>query len=233
MEYNIHPEEELEEIYDKPKSRFGLATRIVGFLVIAGLIYITGVQQALFYKRTPLGIPQGNVESVLDAENVTLPLRVFVFRNDENFGSERSLADIRQMVRNADEIWNQADIDFDTERIIILDATDAEIGLFFDNPSRYIQGLDDYDPGVINIFLTRSLKGIPGVNGIAFTSIRATAVADFTTVYDFRVLAHEIGHILSLTHVEESKSNLMYKGANGIELSEAEVLAARVEALEF
>ena len=50
------------------------------------------------------------------------------------------------------------------------------------------------------------------------------AVADYTTVYDFRVLAHEIGHLLGLSHVPVDRNRLMYQGANGSELSLEEIM---------
>lgn len=224
--------EEVPVEEDKSR-RWVYVYRIVIPLIVLGLLYITGVQQALFYQRTPIGTPQADTESILDAETITIPIRVFVFQNEENFGSERSVADIRQMVRNASEIWNQGDIDLKIDKIVFLDATDAEIGSFFDNPNRFVNGLDDYNPNMINAFLAKSLKGIGGVNGISFMSINTIAVADLTTIYDFRVFAHEVGHILGLRHVKDSNSRLMYSEANGFRLTREEVLRARETAVRF
>ena len=81
--------------------------------------------------------------------------------------------------------------------------------------------------------MTRSLKGTDGANGIAFPGIGVMAVADYTTEYDFRVFAHEVGHLLGLGHVQDSNSRLMYSGANGSKLTESEVLEARETAANF
>ena len=59
------------------------------------------------------------------------------------------------------------------------------------------------------------------------------AVADYTTVHDFRTLAHEIGHILSLDHVRADNQRLMNSGANGTILSIDEITRARSRAETF
>ena len=69
--------------------------------------------------------------------------------------------------------------------------------------------------------------------GIAFGGLYSVAVADYTTVYDFRALAHEVGHVLGLHHVSGSRGQLMYRGANGFKLSLEEIERARLKAQEF
>ena len=39
----------------------------------------------------------------------------------------------------------------------------------------------------------------------SFTDLIIAIVADYTTGYDFRVLAHEIGHILGLSQLKINK----------------------------
>jgi len=58
---------------------------IVALITIFGLLYLSGVYQLLFYQRTAPTIEQAQVESVFDAEIIALPLRVFVFVNDEDW----------------------------------------------------------------------------------------------------------------------------------------------------
>jgi len=226
-DFNEEPEE------PQKKKTWPYVARGIVALLILGLVYMYGIQQALFYQRTPQGVSQRETESVLDAETITIPVNIFVLTNNEDFGSERSEEDITQIVANASKILNQADIDLRINEIVFLEMSDDEIGELLSNPSRNVNKIEKYDPNAINAFLSRTLKGIHGVNGIAFTGIRTIAVADFTTVYDFRVFAHEVGHVLGLDHTNDSRNRLMYRGANGLELTAEEVLRAREFASEF
>lgn len=202
---------------------------MVAFIVILGLIHFSGIYQYLFYQRTPENVSEGNLESVLDAEAISLPLTVFILRNDGNFGSRRSEEDVRRMVFNASRIWHQANIELRVGKLAVLETSDKDLDVFLKTPGPFIRGFDGYDNKTINVFLVRTLGG---VNGISFGGLRAVAIADYTSVYDFRALAHEVGHVLGLDHTEDT-SLLMYQGANGFKLSLGEIIRAREAATDF
>ena len=74
----------------------------------------------------------------------------------------------------------------------------------------FVQKLDEYNRDDINVLLVSNLQGI---NGISYGGLRTISIADKTTVYDFRALAHEIGHQLGLDHRDDDDLRLMTQGA--------------------
>ncbi len=223
------PEEEECKEPTKGKIIWRYVRVIIAFIIIVGLLYISGIYQSLFYHRTPASVSQPKVESRLDAEVITLPLQVFVFINDES-GSKKSKEDVKRLVKNASKIWGQAEIELIVEKIVFLKASDEEIEVSLNNPWAFVANLQDYNDQGINVFLKETLRGL---NGIAFIGLGVVTVADFTTSYDFRVLAHEIGHILNLEHVSSDKMRLMAQGAIGFNLTIKEIIQAREAVLNF
>lgn len=210
---------------EEKKSRmvFRVLRIVVAFSAIIGLLYISGAQQYFFYRKTPDSVRQEPVSSVVDAETLTVHLTVFLLTNDESDGSRRSPEDARRLVVDASEIWKQAGIQLVVEELFILEKSDRELELFFTSPFLFMDSIEKFNRSNINVFLVGNLKGI---NGISFTGSNAVAVADYTTVYDFRALAHEVGHALGLDHVAEG-GRLMYRGANYFNLTLEEIIHAR------
>ena len=104
------------------------------------------------------------------------------------------------------------------------------MGRLYQNPRAVINNLQNFDLESINVLLVGNLGGI---NGVSFGGLNTVAVADYTTVFDFRALAHEVGHSLGLSHVSKSSGQLMYQGANGFNISIEEIETARVGTERF
>ena len=199
----------------------------IALLVIAGLIYLSGIHQYFFYRKTPVTLEQKVVESVVDARVLTVPLTVFILTNNESNGSRRSNENARHLVENVSRLWSQASIMLEIKSLYRISTSDEEIENFYHTPGVFIRNVGKFDEATINVFLVGRLRGI---NGIAFGGIQSVAVADITTVYDFRALAHEIGHILGLNHVPVLRERLMFQGANGFLFSLEEIMQARESA---
>lgn len=225
---SMFEEEEIEKKEPKPIWKTLLVTSVV-LMVIGGLIWLSGGYQAFLYRKTP-PIKEKELQSILEAENIVVPLNIIVFQNEGNFGSQRDKTNIRQLIDNASRIWAQADITLLIRAIHSIEATDDTISQFFKTPNLLAKDIPQFDLTIFNLFLVGNLGGI---NGIAFGGINSLAVADYTTVYDFRATAHEIGHLLSLSHTEEARDRLMFRGANGTRLTEGEIMAAYTAALEL
>ena len=218
-----------EEEISEPSVLSRILKGLIALAVLVGFVYLSGLDQYFFYQRTPVKVMQESVVSAIDAEEILVPLSLFILRNDEDNGSKRTKENVENLVKKASQIWEQANIELEIRTIEELERTDEEIALLLDATRVFLGGVEGYDHSAINVFLTEKLRGI---NGLAFGGLLSIAVADYTTVFDFRVLAHEVGHVLGLDHIQNPQ-RLMHKGANGFKLSLEEVLRAREGALRF
>ncbi|MEX0924505.1 MAG: hypothetical protein WDZ82_01035 [Candidatus Paceibacterota bacterium] len=202
--------------------------RFVGAgLAVGGLLYVSGAYQAFLLRETPQSVRQEPIPSKVESELVTVPVHVFlVTTNTSNFGTQRDIENAERLVENAGNIWAQANIRFSLSGVQRLEVSPFDIDQFHRDPQAFVSSVFQYNDRQINIFLTGTLSGL---NGVAFGGTEGLAVADRVSHFDFRTLAHEIGHLFGLGHTQRSKW-LMSQGAYGNELSLEEIQIARTHA---
>jgi hypothetical protein len=228
IEWEIEPEDEEKR---EESLVFKVAKIIVSLLILAGILNIFGFGNFFRYRITSPDVEQVEVVVKTDAEILNVPLNIIVLTTtEEGYGSKRDRESVLSLVANADEIWDQGGINLITKGIYFEEATNIVLGNLYQNPRLVINNVENFDKESINVFLVGSLGGI---NGVSFGGLNLVSVADYTTVYDFRALAHEIGHQLGLVHISESNGQLMYQGANGFNLSIEEIEKARSFAENF
>lgn len=215
---------EHEERHESVWARIGRPVAAV--ILIFGLIYFYVGRQLFFYKRTAPSITQPEIKSQIDAELVTLPIKVIVFESTGEDGSSRSDENIKNLIDNSSNIWSQANIEIRAQSIERQVLTDETISQFVRSPADFVLANKLNDPNKITVFLVRHLGGI---NGVAVEGLKIFSVADITTTYDFRIFAHELGHVLGLKHVSP-RGQLMHQGTNGVDLLLEEIISARMAA---
>lgn len=197
---------------------------IVALSVLAGLVYLSGIYQSTFFQRTSPNIEPRELPVQVEGEKLVLPLTV-VNLVEEDRKDIQSRGEIEDMVDKASRIWDQAQIDLELENYSTRHLKDEEIIDFIKNPYSLRHELIEREKRGVVVFLVHSLQGI---NGIAFVGGDTIALAEFTSVYNFRVLAHEVGHILGLPHVRQG-GRLMSTDASGSKITREEALTAREE----
>lgn len=227
----FEPDPEKERQKPTALERLRAALFFLGAVVaLAGTIYLSGFYQFFLFNRTSPEAHQKSLTPLVEGELLTLPLHVFVLTEEPTLGSSRQEDDVRRIVSDSSAIWKQANISFTVDSVSFVEVGSEELGLFLADPRTFLVGISGENFGSINVFLTKTLSGI---NGVAFTDVSSLVVADFTTSFDFRVLAHELGHILGLPHVASDGRRLMYQGADGFALTRSEALQARGVAQRF
>lgn len=217
-------EEDYEPIH---RSKVPIVVKqFIALILVAGLTHLFVVRPFFLYRETPESAKQEQLESQVDAEMIITPLSIYILRDKGLVGSERDEDNVVNLVEKASNIWHQAGIELEIKGITELELNEVESRLFIRDPRLFILGAS-LDEDSINVILTSNLGGI---NGVSYGGSGSVAVADLTTVYDFRALAHEVGHALGLVHVSTLRGRLMYQGANGDQLSLDEIEQARASA---
>ena len=168
-------------------------------------------------------IPEG--DSIIEiSDEIIIPVKVHIVV--DNFGiytSLRSEENILSLLEKANEIWDQGNINFQIEEIIITNVSFTAITNAINGNTFEISNHENFEENKINLFLVQNLNNI---NGLSLKDINSIFVSDHTTVNDFRTTAHELGHILGLSHVGPS-NRLLARGRNGEILTDEEISTAR------
>lgn len=225
-------QEEYEPIQKPGWGRYVFRAQIA-FVFLIGTVYLFGgLYELTFFQETPSDVQAPDFVSVVEGETLTVPVVAYVLQETstssqvvatgsepapgvQTAGSTRGEAEVAQIVANASEVWDQAAIDLRLTRVEFLSLTPTEIGRYVNQPDAFVREYGVETDGAVRMLFSRTLQGI---NGVAFRSLETLAVADYTTSFDYRVLAHEIGHILSLGHVSDTEQ-LMSQGSSGLEIT--------------
>ena len=167
-------------------------------------------------------ISSNNINEI--SEQIIIPVRVHIIADDSGvYTSSRNEENIVSLLEKSNRIWNQANIYFQLEEIVITNVDFRTISNVINGNGFEISTNKNFADDKINLFLVQNLNNI---NGLALGNINSVFVSDYTTVNDFRTTAHELGHILGLNHVIP-QNRLLARGKNGEILVSEEIFIAR------
>lgn len=204
-----------------------LRAAIAGVFMLAMIYLYGGLHQYISFSQTPADSPAGEYESLINAPTNDIPTVVFLLTQDDDALDP----DVDRLLSRANQILEQAAVRMQLDAVeeIQLSGTDISGASLVSDPDTLRELLPPMERGRLHVVV---VGGLGGLNGIAFSGEQAVAVAEYTTSYDFRVLAHEVGHALGLRHVQD-RGNLMYSGSSGTTLEIDQVRAAHEAAASF
>jgi hypothetical protein len=168
----------------------------------------------------------------------TLKVRALISKDDPWHSSCRTVEDVSQIFDKANQIWRQADIQFDAtvlewkfDPARLDDTVKAAFQRLGDTDS--LTEVTGHAPREITAIYVHS---IGGSNGKVFRPKKTFIVVDDTTVSDYRTTAHEIGHFFDLEHwldspppapADRPPNQLMARTQGGTELTPSDIEQVR------
>jgi len=161
-------------------------------------------------------------------DEILLPLILHPVRESGVHTTARTDEGILALFENTQTIWSQAGIAFEVtlEKVRIQDQIAPTTMGSYPFFTHVVASTND---NALHVYYIRDLAGANGWT----VGPRHIAVADITTVDDFRATAHEIGHLFGLGHAADNEESLMASGRNGQKISEGEIHTARKRAQQF
>jgi hypothetical protein len=213
---NLEEEEEIEE----SNLLFKIIKTIIALLLLFSFIYFSGFREYFFFSKTSPDEEINSIEAVTETEleTINLPVDIFIVKGPV-YGTERSKESIDSLIKNTSNILNQAEIKLEIEEIRENDLDKEELNLLLSGNFDFFELKEDR----LSIIL---MKKLDGLNGVAYPNRGVTMVGDYTTGKDYRTLAHEIGHLLGLSHTKEH-NYVMTQGKNGYLFSKEEIKTMR------